>query len=141
MPPPTDRHMRNDMALLDRATGTAVDAEFLNQMIPHHAGLLVFTLRALRDLARNVVKVQVAGIGEKQELKTAPRLADEPYSNQQACPSEPWASVPAGRGNLKFRTDGLPVRPGRYGSASRRLISCAGNGTSSWSRFSAAAGR
>lgn len=79
-PPPTDRHMRNDMALLDRATGAAVDAVFLEQMIPHHAGALVLAHRALpylrrqalRDLARNVENAQAAEIGEMQELKTAP---------------------------------------------------------------------
>jgi uncharacterized protein (DUF305 family) len=80
VPPPTDRHMRNDMALLDRATGAAVDAVFLEQMIPHHAGALVLAHRALpylrrqalRDLARNVENAQAAEIGEMQELKTVP---------------------------------------------------------------------
>ncbi|MBN9523421.1 DUF305 domain-containing protein [bacterium] len=79
-PPPTDRHMRNDMALLDRATGAAVDAVFLEQMIPHHAGALVLAHRALpylrrqalRDLAQNVQNAQAAEIGEMQELKVAP---------------------------------------------------------------------
>lgn len=79
-PPPTDRHMRNDMTRLERATGAAVDAVFLEEMIPHHAGALVLAHRALpylrrqalRDLAQNVQNAQAAEIGQMQELKAAP---------------------------------------------------------------------
>lgn len=79
-PPPTDRHMQNDMRRLERASEAEVDAVFLDEMIPHHAGALVLAHRALpylrrpalRDLAQNVTNAQAIEIGEMQELKTSP---------------------------------------------------------------------
>lgn len=79
-PPPTDRHMRNDMRRLEAATGAEVDAAFLDEMIPHHAGALVLAHRSsrylrrqvLRDLAKNVENAQAVEIGQMQELRTSP---------------------------------------------------------------------
>lgn len=76
--PPTDRHMDADMAeMRTMAAGPAVDAHFLDNMIPHHAEAISIAHRALPNLTRTdvkdnataVVAMQAEEIGELQALR------------------------------------------------------------------------
>ncbi|GEM_PF-4739807 len=75
--PKTDPHMEADMAAMMAATGTEMDAMFLDDMIPHHAEGISLAHRALpsltrtdvKDNANTVVSNQAKEIGEMQALR------------------------------------------------------------------------
>lgn len=75
--PPNDPHMALDMQRLEAATGATVDAEFLDNMIPHHAEGISIAHRAqpslvrqdVKDNAAQVVNTQARETGEMQALR------------------------------------------------------------------------
>lgn len=77
-PPHDDPRMAADMTRLMAASGAALDAMFLEQMIPHHAGGIQMAYRALpnlrrpelRALATGIVDSQAREIGEMQAMRT-----------------------------------------------------------------------
>lgn len=73
----TDSMKGMDMSKMNLATGTAFDAEFINQMIPHHQGAIVMAREALtkaehaelKTLANQIIAEQDAEIKQMQNLK------------------------------------------------------------------------
>ncbi len=75
-PPIENPHMRADMQRMMGLSGAALDAEYLEGMLPHHAGAVNVSHNALpnlrrqdiRDLAMDVIEAQSAEIGEIRAL-------------------------------------------------------------------------
>jgi uncharacterized protein (DUF305 family) len=76
-PPPPDPHMDMDMAMMMTMSGAALDMMFIDDMIPHHAGVLEVTHRAKDTLQRADIKAlatkmfddQAREIGELAALR------------------------------------------------------------------------
>jgi uncharacterized protein (DUF305 family) len=72
MPTMDDPHMHADMAELSELSGVALDRAFLRHMIPHHAGAVVTSHRALpnltdaelRELAQMTIEMQTREAAE-----------------------------------------------------------------------------
>lgn len=82
-----DPHMERDMAMMTSMHGAELDMMFVEHMIPHHAGAIVFTHNALRqlahpeldDLAHQIIDVQSMEIGDLHRIKM--RLEQQPSSD------------------------------------------------------------
>jgi len=67
-----------DMTKMNLASGAAFDAEFVNQMTPHHQGAVIMAREALtkaehaelKTLANQIIQAQEAEIRQMQNLKT-----------------------------------------------------------------------
>lgn len=72
-----DPHMRRDMKMMMETSGAELDRMFVDDMIPHHAGALVFTHNALPNLknaelqalARMIIDAQSMEIGDMHMMK------------------------------------------------------------------------
>lgn len=79
-PPMSDPHMLADMMHMMQLSGAALDQMFLEDMIPHHAGAITMSHRALpnlqrgdmQTLARHIIDSQAREIGELNKMLTAP---------------------------------------------------------------------
>jgi uncharacterized protein (DUF305 family) len=74
--PPPDAHLEADLRLLRSLSGRALDQQFLDDMIPHHAAGLAPAHRALpnlrradlQQLAQDIVEAQAREVGEMKDL-------------------------------------------------------------------------
>lgn len=94
-PPPSDAHMEADLMLMRSLSGAALDQQFLDDMIPHHAAGLPVAHRALsslgrpdmQELARIIAREQAREIGEMKELLNGESGAPPTPGSEAADPS------------------------------------------------------
>lgn len=75
--PPADKHMDDDMMLLQQASGAQVDAVFLEHMIAHHAEAISIAHRAmpnlqradLKTMATDITTSQAKEVGDMQDMR------------------------------------------------------------------------
>lgn len=79
-PPMNDPHMIADMMRMMQLSGDTLDRAFLQDMIPHHAGALIMSHRALpnlqrpdmQELANQILDSQAREIGELNKMLSTP---------------------------------------------------------------------
>ncbi len=74
VPPMVDPHMDADMAELRSLSGLELDRAFLRHMIPHHAGAVVTSHRAMPNLQRDDLRALAQMTVEMQTREAAEML-------------------------------------------------------------------